>query len=863
MKKGKLLLTIVIFIFACTICFAQTNLETIDDVKSKYPDLDQYNEAATIMSNAVDSAHLAVSSSVGSITRIIDSFFENPNYTTEEADGRISLYQSLDITKKSSIKFRTRIKGALSLPNLSRRLKLTFTGNDDLDIDDVKEEDIENSAEKSIEAPSFGLQYSLFNRNDIDIRESSGVRFGNLSLYSGLRFRIQGELGSKWNTKLTQRIFWYTNDGWRSNTELTFNRAVGKRNLFRQTFNTVWSENLNISEGFRYTITSSFTQPLVKTAALRYHWSSIYFTQPETGWTSTTLSLRYRQRLWRDWVTLEFAPFVSWNDTSNWEANPGAAFSIALIFEGEKLTPKPHFNLDFIGKLKNPVLAEFTGNYEFYHEGKYIVLTVYIENGILMGIEPPDDPIEIKALNLEKLEFRTEEEEHEYFITFIKNKEGKISSLKWIDEDLTLFAEKIKTRDKKSEFSIKELQEDFQQMRQILEEDHANLYEYTNKETFDKLFEKQYDLIDQPMTLNEFFKLLTPITARVGCGHTNLWMPDEYWNSGYNKLFPLQIKLIEGYAVVTGDYNSKSLVPIGSIILKVNDISINDIIEEMKVNYSADAFNENFILSQIERRFSLIFARRFGYPEKFTVTYTLPGRKTRTTTELKPANIWDVRAVVFKNFNHPELEFEVLEEKSTAIMTIQTFIYYDRIPMFKAFLDSCFKDIHDKKIENLILDLRGNDGGDPFCAAPLFSYLEHEPVPYFAEPYGKYSQLAEPIPLDENRFKGNLFTLIDGRCFSTNGHFCSLLKYHKVGKFVGSEGGATYKCNAGKNMEIHLRNSRIMLFLGRSTYAAAVEGMDKTQGILPDYNVEQTYRDFIDGKDTIMNYTLELIEKSE
>ena len=35
--------------------------------------------------NAVDSAHRAVSSKVGSISRIIDSFFENPNYTTEEA----------------------------------------------------------------------------------------------------------------------------------------------------------------------------------------------------------------------------------------------------------------------------------------------------------------------------------------------------------------------------------------------------------------------------------------------------------------------------------------------------------------------------------------------------------------------------------------------------------------------------------------------------------------------------------------------------------------------------------------------------------------------------------------------------------
>ncbi len=528
-----------------------------------------------------------------------------------------------------------------------------------------------------------------------------------------------------------------------------------------------------------------------------------------------------------------------------------------------ELNPGSVNGKQILGKLKNPVLAEFTGDYEFYFEGKYIVLTVYIENGKLMGVEPPDEPIEIKQLNLEKLEFKAEEEGDEYFITFIKNEKGEISGIKWIDGDVTLYAQRVKTRIFKTEHSVKELQEDFNQMRQTLEDNHANLNEYTNKESFDKLFEQQYQLIVQSMTLNEFFKLLTPITARVGCGHTNLWMPDAYWNLGPGKLFPLEIKLIEGYAVVTGDYNNKSWIPDGSIVLEINGISINDIIEEMKTNYSADAFNENFILSQIERRFSMIYARRFGFPEKFSVTYALPGRKTRATAELQPANIRAVRAVIFQNFNHPELEFEAIEDESTAIMTIKTFIYYDRVPMFKAFLNNCFKEIHEKKIENLILDLRSNDGGDPFCAAPLFSYLEHEPVPYFAEPYGKYSELADPIPLAGTRFTGNLFILIDGRCFSTNGHFCSLLKYHKIGKFIGTEGGATYKCNAGRNTEIHLRNTRIMLFFGRSTFAAAVKEMDKTRGILPDYTVEQTYRDFLDGKDTILEFTLELIKKSK
>jgi len=192
-------------------------------------------------------------------------------------------------------------------------------------------------------------------------------------------------------------------------------------------------------------------------------------------------------------------------------------------------------------------------------------------------------------------------------------------------------------------------------------------------------------------------------------------------------------------------------------------------------------------------------------------------------------------------------------------MTISSFIYYDRVDYFKGFLDSCFTLIKEKNIENLILDLRKNDGGDPFCAIPLFSYLEHEPVPYFAEPYGRYAEFANPIPMAEKRFTGNLYTLLDGRCFSTNGHFCALLKYHKIGKFVGTESGATYTCNAGRDLMVRLNNTRFMLYFGRSSFAVAVEGMDQREPIKPDYPVHETIQDLLEGRDVYMETAMKLI----
>jgi hypothetical protein len=409
-------------------------------------------------------------------------------------------------------------------------------------------------------------------------------------------------------------------------------------------------------------------------------------------------------------------------------------------------------------------------------------------------------------------------------------------------------------------FPVDEIRDDFIQFRNTLETQHCCLYEYTKKAVFDSLFDSRYQLLNRPMSPGEFYKILTPVTANIGCGHTAVWMPGAYWNCGENRLFPLKIRLIEDQVIVAGSYTDSCAVQSGSVLQEINGVPVSDIIQEMQANYSADAMNIHFIDSQIERRFSMIYARRLGFKDQFHIKFTPPGQTVSATVTLKPVSVSAVRAVVFSNFNHPALQMKIADEE-TAVMTIPTFIYYERVPYFTHFIDSCFAVIHDSGIKNLILDLRGNDGGDPFCAAPLFSYLQAKPEPYFAEPYGKYSELAKPIPLPDNHFTGQLYTLIDGRCFSTNGHFCALLKYHHIGKFVGTESGATYMCNAGKNTEIRLNHTDIILNFGRSTYAAAVQGMDKTKPIMPDYYVEETLSDFIDGKDTQMEFVFKLIKQ--
>ncbi len=408
-------------------------------------------------------------------------------------------------------------------------------------------------------------------------------------------------------------------------------------------------------------------------------------------------------------------------------------------------------------------------------------------------------------------------------------------------------------------FSREQVRTDVIQLREVLETIHCCLYEYTPKAIFDSLFQNGLETVDGTMQPHDIFRLLAPVVERVGCGHTSLWMPMSFWTLDTTGLFPLQVRLVEDAVLVSGPYEDRNpSIPRGSRIHEIGSRSVRDIVEELRAGYAADAFNDGFRYSQIERRFPMLYARYYGFAESFQVTYTLPNQDHWLTTVLPGTHIDSVRARVFRA---PVLRFTIDTDHDAALLIVNSFGYYDRVPFFRSFLDSTFTTIKNENIKHLILDLRGNDGGDPFCAAPLFSYLESEPLPYFAEPYGKYSELAEPVAVAENRFTGSLYVLIDSRCFSTNGHFCSLLKYHGIGTLIGTETGASFVCNAATETW-NLTHSRLMLFVPRQSFAAAVEGMDKRHGIRPDHAVAPTIDDFLKNRDTVLEYAFDLIHNS-
>jgi hypothetical protein len=405
---------------------------------------------------------------------------------------------------------------------------------------------------------------------------------------------------------------------------------------------------------------------------------------------------------------------------------------------------------------------------------------------------------------------------------------------------------------------IELLREDYKQMRKALEEYHPALYDYTPKQTLDSLFDHYYGIIDSSLKYNDFYKYLSAVLERIGCGHTKLWIPEAYWKASPDRFFPLQLTQVQGKLFVSGFYIENDSIPIGSEIMSINGKSTREIMEGLTSIESSDGFIPAFKTSSVILRFPKKYAIYYGFPEEFNIIFTLPGSSNPVYYTLLPASREQVESVPIRG---KELSLKALKSGNAAILTINSFIYYDQVPMFQTFIDSSFQVLRDTGIDNLILDIRGNDGGDPFCASYLFSYLEKSPVPYFSDHYGKYDTLADPIPMAENNFNGNIYVMIDGNGFSTTGHLCGLLKYHDLVTFVGTELGSTYTCTGNVHYTTLDHTQLILGTAQERRYSAAVEGLDPKQGIPPDHFIETSQQDIVTGRDTQLEFVLKLISR--
>jgi Peptidase family S41 len=416
-----------------------------------------------------------------------------------------------------------------------------------------------------------------------------------------------------------------------------------------------------------------------------------------------------------------------------------------------------------------------------------------------------------------------------------------------------------------------QLRQDFLLMKDTLQKIHAGLYTYKTKAEIDHVFDSCYAIIQDSMTIPEFFALTRFVLASIEDGHTNCKLPrqvlDDFMSN--SKVFPAMVLFINNRAFIFCCKQNTSLTE--TEIISINNHSMDEITVRLFEYICSDAGIQSRKNWEMPEDFQLLYNIVYGANNSYDIRY-----KTKTG-EIKTAKLQaDFMNDIFCTNPFPRpakyLHLSYTPDK-IAVLTLKSFFngFLEQTgENFSKFLDSSFDDIKKKQIKKVLIDVRSNQGGNDNNGEILYSYLTQKPFMYYAfqgtvtEKFSEsdHSNLKLQQP-KENSFDGSVYILMNGRSFSGVAEFSSIVKTHNRGVFIGEEcGGGYYGNTSGDEAMVSLPNTQITVRVPMIKYLMAVKEIgNKNKGIQPDYPFYPTISDIIENTDGQMKYALALVAK--
>ncbi len=468
-----------------------------------------------------------------------------------------------------------------------------------------------------------------------------------------------------------------------------------------------------------------------------------------------------------------------------------------------------------------------------------------------------------------------------------------------------------------------QMQEDLKIFRSIREEANSGYDRYRTTKELDSIYAWAFAQTKTSKNILEFYKIILVLTDFEGSLHNNTYLPypvKDYFpkDKGY---FPLSMKLIDDKMVVN---SLNTPIPIGSRVVSINGVKDTDLILSFYKYSTTDGYNTSQKkLWSVEDFYGSRYNLEYGTQERFEIEYQLPDSDKVLHTELASISLQEKQNIKlhfapYTNLpnegNQNKYNFKTVNE-NTALLTIRSFnIGGDAASgehkTYVAFLDSIFSKLKQEgKIKNLIIDIRNNGGGTDPNETKTFTYIADKPFKENKSAYisfnklplpqyyvynssdkdnqkmerknfekelnqefsiaknGKYYQNADLNPVflpDSHSFTGQIYLLIDANVASAASNFASLVRGNTNAIVLGEEtSGGYYGHNGHTPVTYQLPNTKIRTrfsIVNLEQYVPERTTQPIGRGVLPDYEVRQSLADFIQNKDTQMEFLLNLIK---
>src|ERR1044072_867241 len=388
-------------------------------------------------------------------------------------------------------------------------------------------------------------------------------------------------------------------------------------------------------------------------------------------------------------------------------------------------------------------------------------------------------------------------------------------------------------------FTPAELRADFAAMYQGLKSATYNLYAFTSKEDLDRAYRNALGALNKPLTLLKAQIRFEEFASLIRMGHARVSSPAAAWSqylTAGGRAFPLAIRVMEGKVTIAKNQSGLEEIAPGDEIVTMNGTSMAAWLKRTERHVSAET--PYMAHSLMEYDFPMYLWVELGDVAGFDLVVRKSGGKRqkvrvpgRTSSEMKalaskqPASL---------NLEEPMREAKILAD-NVGYLSPGPFYNAEAktgaeqwdVSGFRTFIDGAFDKFKNAQVDRLIIDLRGNPGGDNLFSDVMVAWFADKPFRFFSQfkvrvspestkrnaarlendaaaagpvsrQYAAMYANAKPgdivdfeLPLveprKEGRFQGKVFLLVDRQSYSNTVAVAALVQDYKFGKILGEE----------------------------------------------------------------------------
>jgi len=266
----------------------------------------------------------------------IDNFFSNDRHVWGDNKTRITLRGNADYLDEHGWEFSPEVKIFLALPGLNDRLRLVANDdNDEGGADGGAADDTDSTLALRYVGrvtKKYGVTFDL----GVSTRGDETVQgFTRANLFRNWK------LGKTWDGRLENRLYWYTDSGWRNDFRWYFEKRINDKFFFRSRTRLDFQEDKD-SDVYP-TQTFTLFQQINNRTALAYEliarerffddspFDPDEILNPDDRYTHYQARLRFRRNVGYPWLFYEIWPIAAWTEERDYEFSTAIRLRLEIV----------------------------------------------------------------------------------------------------------------------------------------------------------------------------------------------------------------------------------------------------------------------------------------------------------------------------------------------------------------------------------------------------------------------------------------------------------------------------------------------------------------------------------------------------